>query len=140
MANIKISALTAGTVLTGAEQLEAVQGGSSVRVTATQVKTYGDRQSLSYRAVANLFSETFAALQNVMILFNAGALASGTVIMPASPLDGDTARISFAMTVTALTVSPNAGQFLLGAPTTATVSTGYGFVYRSATTTWYRLA
>lgn len=137
--SVKISALTPGTTLTGTEQFESVQGGSSVQLTASQVKTYVSRQALSYRSVVNAFTETFGASDDVMILYNAGVLASGTVTMPAAPLDGQVVRIAFAMTVTALTVSPNAGQTLLGAPTTATVSTGFAFVYRAANTTWYRL-
>lgn len=139
MDNIKISALSAGTALTGAEQLEAVQGGVSVRVTATQVRSLAILESLSFRTVVTTFSETFAATQDIMILFAAGTLAAGTVIMPAAPFDGTVVRITAGMTVTALTVSPNTGQSIVGAPTTILVTTPYGFVYRSANTTWYRI-
>ena len=139
MANVKISALSAGTTLTGTEQFEAVQGGVSVKLTAAQNKTYSNRLSISYRSVANAFTETVGNSDDVVIFYNAGAIATGTITMPAAPLDGQVVRLSFAMTITTLTVSPNAGQSILGAPTTATVSTGYAFVYRSANTTWYRM-
>ena len=135
---IKISALTAGTVLDGTEEFEAVQGGSSVKLTAAQIKSYDNREALSYRAVANGFTETFGATDDVMILYNAGLLGNGTVTMPASPVDGQVVHISLAMTVTNLTVSPNAGQSIIGNPTTGGVTTPYAFVYRSANTTWYR--
>ncbi len=136
--SVKISALTAGTALTGIEQFEAVQGGVSVRVTAAQIKAYDSRETLSYRSVANGFTETFGASDDVMILFNAGTLGSGTVTMPASPLDGQVVHISFAMTVTNFTAAANAGQTLLGSPTTGGVSAPCAFVYRAANTTWYR--
>lgn len=139
MANVKISALTAGTALSGSEQIEAVQGGSSVRITASQMKDYATQEAITYRAVANAFSETFAAGQDIMVLYNAGNLGSGTVIMPATPLNGQVNHITFAMGVTNLTVSPNAGQSIVGAPTTASATTPYAFVYRSANATWYRM-
>jgi hypothetical protein len=137
--SVKISALTAGTTLSGTEQFEAVQGGSSVRLTAAQIKAYDNRATVSYRSVSNGFTETFGASDDVMILYNAGTIGSGTVVMPPSPLDGQTAHITAAMTVTNLTVNPNAGQTLLGAPTTISVSAPVAFVYRATGATWYRV-
>lgn len=137
--SVKISALTSGTVLTGTEQFEAVQGGVSVKLTAAQIKTYDNQAVVSYRSVSNGFSETFGATDDVMILYNAGTIGSGTVVMPASPLDGQTAHITAAMTVTNLTVNANAGQTLLGAPTTISVSLPVAFVYRATGATWYRV-
>jgi hypothetical protein len=136
---IKISALTAGTSLSGSEQFEAVQSGTSVKVTATQVRAFANQESLTYRAVSTGFTETFAAAQDTMILFNAGTLATGTVTMPASPLNGQVVRVTAAMIVTALTVSPNAGQTMVGAPTAISTTTPFAFVYRAANTTWYRV-
>jgi hypothetical protein len=88
--------------------------------------------------VSNGFTETFGASDDAIILYHAGTIGSGTVTMPASPLDGQVVHISLAMTVTNLTVSANAGQTLLGSPTTGGVSTPCAFVYRAANTTWYR--
>lgn len=139
MANVKISALTAGTALTGTEQFEAVQGGVSVRLTAAQIKTYDKQEAITFRSVTNGFTETFLAGQDAMILDHAGTLGSGTVTMPASPLDGQIVHISFAMTVTNFTAAANAGQALLGSPTTASVTTPFAFIYRAANATWYRM-
>ena len=137
---VKISALTAGTALTGSEEFEAVQSGVSVKLTATQVRAFSHTETITFRAVSNGFSETFGASKEVMILNNAGTLAAGTVTMPASPLNGQVAHLTAAMTVTALTVSPNAGQSIVGAPTTIGPALPVAFIYRSANTTWYRIA
>lgn len=137
--SVKITALPAGTVLTGTEQFEAVQGGVSVRLTANQIKAFDNRELISYRSVTNGFTETFGATDDVMILFHAGTLGSGTVTMPATPLDGQIVHICFAMSVTVLTVSANVGQSIFGAPTTASVTTPYGFVYHAGSASWYRM-
>lgn len=137
---VKISALAAGTALTGTEAFEAVQSGASVKLTGNQIKTFVHGENLTFRAVVSGFSETFAALQDVMILSSGGTLATGTVTMPSTPLNGQVVHIAAAMTVTALTVSPNAGQSIVGAPTTIGATLPVAFVYRSANTTWYRIS
>lgn len=80
---------------------------------------------------------------NKLILDPAGTLASGTITMPASPVDGQVIEITSSATITALTVSANAGQSIKNAPTTLVVSAtgpqGYSFIYHTANTTWYRL-
>lgn len=136
---VKISALSAGTALTGTEAFEAVQSGVSVKLTGDQIKTFINVENITFRAVINGFAETFASLQDVMILSNAGTLAAGTVTMPSTPLNGQVVRVSAAMTVTALTVLPNAGQSIVGAPTTISTTAPFALVYRSANTTWYRV-
>lgn len=137
---VKISALPSGTALTGAEQFEAVQSGASVKLTGNQIKAFSSGQNISFRSVANGFSETFAAGEDAMVLSNAGLLAAGTVTMPATPLNGQVVRLTAAMTVTALTVLANVGQSIFGAPTTIGVSLPVAFVYRAANTTWYRIS
>jgi hypothetical protein len=136
---VKISDLTAGTTLTGAEEFEAVQSGASVKLTAAQIKTFAHEENITFRSVVNGFSETFASLQDVMILSNGGTVAAGTVTMPATPLNGQVAHVSAAMTVNALTVSPNVGQSIVGAPTTITPTAPFCLIYNSANATWYRI-
>lgn len=100
-------------------------------------------QAYSYQTPATGFSITIGASIRTLILDPAGTLATGTITMPASPVDGQEIRIASSQTITALTVSPNAGQSIKNAPTALTVSTtgpqGYEFIYRSSNTTWYRL-
>lgn len=136
--SVKISALTAGTALTGTEQFEAVQSGNSRRITAAQIKAYDNQETLSFRSVSNGFSETFGATDDVMILSAVGTLGNGTVTMPATPIDGQVVHLTAAMTVSTLAVNANGGQTLLGAPGTISISTPCSWVYRAANATWYR--
>lgn len=70
---------------------------------------------------------------------DAGAQATLTVTLPATPQDGQQLNILFAGAITTLTVSPSGGQTVNGAPATATANSGFTWFYRSANTTWYRL-
>lgn len=100
-------------------------------------------QSYSYQTPATGFSITIGNNLTILILDPAGTLATGTITMPTTPVDGQIIRISSSQTITSLTVSPNAGQSIKNAPTTLTLSAvadqGYAWVYRLANTTWYRL-
>ena len=73
------------------------------------------------------------------ILSGAGTLATGTITMPAAPVNGQISKTAFDVTVTALTVSPNAGQTLRNAPTTMSAGTAMEYIYKASSTTWYRL-
>jgi hypothetical protein len=77
--------------------------------------------------------------QSVTILDPAGTLATGTLTMPATPSDGMRQRVSSSQTVTALTVSPGAGQTVKNAPTTLSAGTSFEYEYNAANTTWYRI-
>lgn len=68
----------------------------------------------------------------------AGLLATGTITMPATPIDQQRVEIASTQTVTTLTVSPNAGQTISGAPTTITAATPFGFRYVLSLTKWVR--
>jgi hypothetical protein len=71
---------------------------------------------------------------------NAATIASATIIMPsiANSPDGRRVSLSFANTITALTMSASAGTTILGALTTASNTTPAAFVFRS--NVWYRTA
>jgi len=100
-------------------------------------------QGINYQTPSTGFSITLNNTDAVLILDPSGTLATGTITMPASPINGQNVSISSSQTITSLTVSANAGQSIKNAPTTLTVSLtgdqGYKFIYRSANTTWYRL-
>jgi len=100
-------------------------------------------QSYSYQAPATGFSITIGNGVYSLILDPLATLATGTITMPAAPVDGQVVRIGSSQTITALTVSPNTGQSIKNAPTIFTVTLtgdqGYEFLYRAANTTWYRL-
>lgn len=88
-------------------------------------------------------SITVANTTGSLVLAPAGTIATLTVTMPSAPMDGQKLNISSSNTVTALTLTPSAGQTISNTPTAITVSTtaayGYTFIYRAANSNWYRL-
>lgn len=76
-----------------------------------------------------------------LILDPAGTLATGTITMPAAPLDGHEVTVSSSQIITALTVQANAGQTLDGGISAATFAANSfaQWKYVLAVTTWYRV-
>lgn len=83
------------------------------------------------------FSITIGANVSALILDPAGTLATGTVTMPAAPIDGQFVTLSSTQIITALTFSANAGQSIKNAPTTLAAGARVEYVYVLANTTWY---
>lgn len=94
-------------------------------------------QSYSLQAPSNGFSITIAARVKTLVLNPAGLLATGTIIMPAAPIDGQQIVVSAEnFGVTALTVSPNSGQTISNEPTTLAAGQGFRYQYNLANTNW----
>lgn len=140
MANVKISGMTAGTALTGTEAFESVQSGNTRQLTSLQIKAYVDKASYTYNVPVTGFSLTIGAAVQYLILDPAGTLATGTITMPASPTDGFTVTISSSKAVTALTLTPGAGQTIANTNSALAAGVGLTFLYRSANATWYRVS
>ena len=85
------------------------------------------------------FSITIPAATGQLILTPAGTLATGTITMPAAPADGDVVGVASTQIVTTLTVQANSGQTLNGTITTIAANGFARWMYRSSTTTWYRV-
>ena len=85
------------------------------------------------------FSYAASSTLSRLILTPAGVLATGTVTMPAAPVDNAQWNLSSTNTITALTLSPAAGQTILNAPATLTAGVGVGYTYSASNATWYRL-
>lgn len=96
-------------------------------------------QSYSKQTPTTGFSITIANNISTLILDPAGTLATGTITMPATPIDGQNVRFTTSQIITALTVSANSGQSIVGAPTTLALGQGAAFIYVLSNTTWYRL-
>lgn len=96
-------------------------------------------QSYSLQVPTTGFSITIANNISTLILKPAGTLATGTITMPATPIDGQNVRFTSSQIITSLTVSPNSGQSIVGAPTTLGLGQGNAFIYSLSDTTWYRL-
>jgi hypothetical protein len=84
------------------------------------------------------FSITIGNATTTTLLTPSATLASGTITMPATPVDGQIARVLSSQTVTSLTVSPNSGQSISGAPSTIGPTTPFAMIYDLASATWYR--
>lgn len=70
----------------------------------------------------------------------AGTLLTGTITMPASPVDGMTITLSSMQAITTITLSPNTGQSILSAITTFALGASASYIFRSSNTTWHRVA
>jgi hypothetical protein len=97
--------------------------------------TNGLLQSYDYQVLTTGFTYTFAAGTQVLVMNPAGTLATGTVTMPAAPVDGMTITFSSSQQITALTMAGN-GASLVGAVTFLPAKTGVTYVYRATGTTW----
>ena len=98
--------------------------------------TNGLLQSYDYQVLTTGFSYTFAAGTQVLVINPAGTLATGTITMPAAPVDGMTITFSSSQQITALTMAGN-GASLVGAVTFLPAKTGVTYVYRTTGATWY---
>lgn len=85
------------------------------------------------------FSITVANSVGSLLLQPAGVLATGTIIMPSSPYDGQRFTASSSTAITALTVSAAAGHTILNAPTTLAAGGFFTYQYVTSSRTWYRI-
>jgi hypothetical protein len=94
-------------------------------------------QSYSYQTPTTGFAITIADNISQLILDPAGTLATGTITMPATPIDGQIVCVSDSQVQTALTVSPNTAQSIKNAPTSLTAGGRFCYQFRITNTTWY---
>lgn len=99
--------------------------------------TNGLIQQYDYQVLTTAFSYTFASGTQTLIINPAGTLATGTVTMPAAPADGMVITVESTQIITALTLSGNTGQSIVGAPATLFPNQPLSYVYRVTNTTWY---
>ena len=94
-------------------------------------------QSYSRQVPTTGFSITIGAGVKTLVIVPGSQLATGTIIMPAAPIDGQIIIVAAeAAGVTALTVTPNAGQTIGNAPTTISAGGGFCYQYNLANTNW----
>jgi hypothetical protein len=95
-------------------------------------------RSTQHVVAANAGTTTVNDNVSTIVLNPSAGIASHTLNMPANPVDGQILRVAAgANTITALTHSGN-GKTLVGALTTLTASGGGEWIYRAASTTWFR--
>lgn len=139
MADEKISAMTPGAALTGAELFESVQSAATVSILSSQFRDYIKPLVFTYDVPLAADSITIGNGVQALVLEPAGTIATLTVILAPAPKNGDTVIISSTQIVTALTLSPNAGQTIANAATALTAGGSVRYLYRSANTKWYRI-
>jgi len=102
--------------------------------------TNGLIQQYDYQVLTTGFTYTFASGTQTLVANPAGTLATGTITMPATPVDGMSITIESTQVITAITVQGNTGQSIVGAPTQLLPNQPVSFIYRVTNTTWYPLA
>jgi len=123
------------------DQLQNLDGGTAgehYHLTANEVRNA--RNTLEQVVPTTGFTNTIANTTSYYVIEPAGTLATGTLTMPASPVNEQVVTIASTQTITALTHSPNTGQTLKGALTTIAVDGNASWIYRTANTTWYRVS
>lgn len=126
----------------GTISLQVASGTTKVQVDGVGNLIYKQAeasQGYSVQVPTTGFTITIADNVSDLILNPAGTLATGTITMPANPIDGQKIRISSSQVQTALTLSPNSGQSIKNAPTAlAAAGVGVGYIYQLSATTWFR--
>ena len=77
---------------------------------------------------------------STLALNPAGVLATGTITMPANPIDGQLVSLCTSQTVTALTLNANAGQTIAGAVATLTAAAPASYRYFLGITKWLKVS
>ena len=116
-------------------------GGGAVQYTSF-------RGGVAYASSATITSGTSSTIANAIIrtyINPASTIATYTLTLPSAPLDGTTVQIfgggtiTTGAVVTALTISPNSGQSIVGTSvTTLSVGPAIIYEYNSVNTSWYR--
>lgn len=93
--------------------------------------------SFSYQTPSSSFSIAIGNSVYTLILDPAGTLSTGTVTLPSAPNNGQIVRIKSTQAITTLTISPNTGQAVKGAPTTIAAGGLIDAQFITASTTWF---
>lgn len=138
-AQITSSQLNAGTAL---PLFFAVGGGDRMSIdilgNVAHKNAIAD-QSYSLQVPITGFAITVGNNISTLLLNPAGTLATGTITMPATPVDGQIVRLATTQTVTALTLNANAGQTISGNVATLTAAAPATYMYNLSGTKWYHI-
>lgn len=137
LTSAQYSALTAGPH----NNLSGLQGGTTseyYHLTANEVRNA--RNTIEYVTPTTGFSNTISDTTITYIIDPSGTLATGTLTMPANPVNEQIITVASTQTITALTHNPNTGQTLKGGLTTITSNGNASWIYRNSNTTWYKLS
>lgn len=112
---------------------------STAAITYTSVASLRDGRMWVYNVPVTSFTLTLTPLQSAISLNPAGTLAAGTIVMPATTVDGKVVTIFSTAIVTALTLSTtNSATFAPAAVTALAANVPVGYVYDKANNQWHR--
>jgi hypothetical protein len=127
----------ASPVGTEAVQIYPSNTAATVYANVTQLR---DSSGYSQQTPLTGFSITVPSTVSVLQLTPAGTLATGTITLPATPADGQRVLVFSTQTVTALTVSPSAGQTINGTAITTLAANGnFEYMFTAASKIWFRI-
>jgi hypothetical protein len=145
---IKFDANTQIQDVLGAVNINTQNATPKFTVTTTGVTHPGNVAYSSWQTITSGTATTIGVTINTVRTDPASVLASHTITMPASPVDGQEIKFVFGGTITAgaavvtsLTISANTGQGLIqtAAPTTANAGDCFIYQYNLSNTKWYRI-
>ena len=122
---------------TGAEQINVVNTGP--QIASVLLKQMRDAVGYSVQSPSTGFTLSFGAGQSLMQIGGSSTLATGTINLTASPVDGQKNCFYTKPAVTSLTLSASSGQTLNDAVTSTSATTQYCYLYSLASTTWNRV-
>lgn len=94
--------------------------------------------AVSYAVPTTGFNLTPLNTVSHLQLIPAGALLTGSIVLPDNPADGQLFSVSSSQTVTTLSVTASAGESITNAPITLVGGTGFQYCFRASNNTWYR--
>jgi hypothetical protein len=88
-----------------------------------------DAVSIPFDFAVPLTAFVLSPQTNKLVLNPAGTLATGTVLLPLNPADGQTLRVVSSQTQTAITFTANTGDLIVGAITALVANTPVEYSY-----------
>lgn len=95
------------------------------------------RMTYEYVVPVNNGSHQLLSDREVTILD--ATIVNYMLITPATPKDGQRCTVAANLAITNLTITVTAGQTMANKPTTMAAGSGWSYVYKADTATWYRL-
>jgi hypothetical protein len=126
----------------GATSKETQQNWSFVGNCSSVTAVPTNRAAASYLRTVPVSGNTLTFTDGLeaLLVQPSALLATLTIVMPPNPIDGQVVRVGATQNgVTALTVNANAGQNILGAPTSLPANSGFAMIWQAGISYWFRL-
>lgn len=104
----------------------------------TETISTNQYRAVQYSITTPLTGTTVSGVGQEAVINPAGTLAALTVVMPASPVDGQRFKIFSSQTLTSLTLTPGTGNTMTGGVTTLAANGSVEYTYNVSGATWTR--